>query len=60
MNDVVFGCENLLVIYLGALLILDGGMTIGMLFAFVAYKQQFVDKATRLVEKGRMASSCCR
>ena len=26
-------------------------MTIGMLFAFIAYKQQFVDKATRLVEK---------
>jgi ATP-binding cassette subfamily B protein RaxB len=51
MNDVVFGCENLLVIYLGALLILDQRMTIGMLFAFVAYKQQFVDKATRLVEK---------
>ena len=28
------------------------GMTIGMLFAFIAYKQQFIDKATRLVEKG--------
>ena len=26
-------------------------MTIGMLFAFVAYKQQFVDKAVRLIEK---------
>ncbi len=51
INDVVFGAENLLVIYLGALLILDGRMTIGMLFAFIAYKQQFVDKATRLVEK---------
>ena len=23
-----------------------------MLFAFIAYKQQFIDKATRLVEKG--------
>ncbi len=48
VNDVVFGGENLLVIYLGALLILDGRMTIGMLFAFVAYKQQFVDKADRV------------
>ena len=51
LNDVVFGCENLGVIYLGALAVLDGRMTIGMLFAFVAYKQQFVDKAVRLIEK---------
>lgn len=51
INDVVFGCENLAVVYLGALAVLDGRMTIGMLFAFVAYKQQFVDKAARLVEK---------
>jgi ATP-binding cassette subfamily B protein RaxB len=51
MNDVVFGVENLAVIYLGALAVLDGRMTIGMLFAFVAYKQQFVDKAVRLIEK---------
>jgi ATP-binding cassette subfamily B protein RaxB len=51
INDVVFGVENLTVIYLGALAVLDGRMTIGMLFAFVAYKQQFVDKAVRLIEK---------
>ena len=52
LNDAVFGLENLAVIYLGALAVLDSRMTIGMLFAFVAYKQQFIDKATRLVEKG--------
>jgi ATP-binding cassette subfamily B protein RaxB len=51
INDVVFGVENLAVIYFGALAVLDGRMTIGMLFAFVAYKQQFVDKAVRLIEK---------
>jgi len=52
LNDIVFGCENLAVVYLGALAALDGTMTIGMLFAFTAYKQQFIDKAVRLVEKG--------
>jgi len=52
LNDVVFGCENLAVVYLGALAALDGTMTIGMLFAFMSYKQQFIDKAVRLVEKG--------
>ncbi len=51
INDVVFGVENLAVIYLGALAVLDGRMTIGMLFAFVAYKQQFVDKAVNLIER---------
>lgn len=52
LNDAVFGIENLAVIYLGALAVLDSRMTIGMLFAFIAYKHQFIDKATRLVEKG--------
>jgi ATP-binding cassette subfamily B protein RaxB len=51
LNDLVFGCENLVVIYFGASAALDGSMTIGMLFAFIAYKQQFVDKSVRLVEK---------
>ncbi len=52
INDLVFGCENLAIVYLGALAALDGRMTIGMLFAFMSYKQQFIDKAVRLVEKG--------
>ena len=51
-SDLVFGVENVVTIYLGARLALDGTITIGMLFAFVAYKQQFLDKVARLVEKG--------
>jgi ATP-binding cassette, subfamily B, bacterial CvaB/MchF/RaxB len=50
-NEMVFGIENILVIYLGASAVLNGGMSIGMLFAFMAYKTQFVDKAARFVEK---------
>jgi ATP-binding cassette subfamily B protein RaxB len=50
-NDLVFGVENVLVIYLGASAVLNGGMSVGMLFAFMAYKTQFVDKAARFVEK---------
>lgn len=50
-NGILFGIENTIVIYLGALSILDAGMTIGMLFAFVAYKQHFVDKLIMLVER---------
>ena len=51
LNDLIFGLENLVVVSLGAHAALGGEMTVGMLFAFVSYKQQFVDKATRLVEK---------
>ena len=51
VNELVFGIENVLVIYLGASAVLNGGMSVGMLFAFMAYKMQFVDKAARFVEK---------
>jgi ATP-binding cassette, subfamily B, bacterial CvaB/MchF/RaxB len=50
-NEVVFGLENVVVVYLGALEVLDDHMTIGMLIALIAYKQQFIDKAVRLIEK---------
>ena len=51
-NDFIYSIENVVTIYLGARLALDGTITVGMLFAFMAYKQQFLDKVARLVEKG--------
>lgn len=50
-NGLLFGIENTLIVYLGALLVLDASLTIGMLFAFMAYKRQFIDKASMLVER---------
>jgi len=50
-NDAIFRLENVRVIYLGAQAALAGELTVGMLFAFISYKQQFVDKAARLVER---------
>jgi ATP-binding cassette, subfamily B, bacterial CvaB/MchF/RaxB len=50
-NELIFGLENVLIVYLGARAALAGEMTVGMLFAFISYKQQFVDKATRLIER---------
>jgi ATP-binding cassette, subfamily B, bacterial CvaB/MchF/RaxB len=52
LNDLLFGFENIAVIYLAARLAIDNTMTIGMIFAFMAYKMQFVDKSVQLVEKG--------
>lgn len=51
INRLLFGVENILVIYLAALLVLDGRFSVGMLFAFMAYKSQFMGKASALVEK---------
>ena len=52
LNDLLFGFENVLVVYLAARLALSNVLTIGMIFAFMAYKMQFVEKAVQLVEKG--------
>lgn len=58
-NTFIFGAENLLVLWLGAKLIMDGmtgggasagaGMTIGMLFAFISYKGQFSGRVSALI-----------
>ncbi|MDQ3261878.1 MAG: peptidase domain-containing ABC transporter [Pseudomonadota bacterium] len=52
LNGSLFGIENIAVIWLGAALVLDGGFSIGMLFAFIAYKQQFTTRVTSFIEKG--------
>lgn len=54
INSLLFGIENILVIYLCAKMITSGmgaaGFTIGMMFAFISYKQQFTSKAIALIE----------
>ena len=53
LNGLLFGIENVVTVWLGARLVLDGpGFTVGMLFAFVAYKTQFVQRVAALIEKG--------
>ena len=51
LNDVVFGLENVAVVYLGAGAVMDRRLSLGMLFAFVSYKQQLIERTVRLVEK---------
>jgi ABC-type protease/lipase transport system fused ATPase/permease subunit len=50
-NDVIFGLENIVVIYFAARLALDNVLTVGMIFAFISYKTSFTEKAVLLVEK---------
>lgn len=51
VNRLLFGLENIIVIYIAAKMVLGGGFSTGMLFAFVAYRTQFIDRMSRLVEK---------
>jgi len=51
LNDALFGLENVITIYLAARLALGNSLTIGMIFAFMSYKQHFTEKAVQLVEK---------
>jgi len=43
--------ERVLFVYLAISLALDARLSIGMLFAFQAYKQQFLDAGVRLIEQ---------
>lgn len=45
------GTENLLIVYLGALAVMDNTFSVGMLFAFVAYKSTFSGRITSLIDK---------
>ncbi|MBT1450292.1 peptidase domain-containing ABC transporter [Glaciecola sp. XM2] len=51
INKVLFGFENLLVIYLAAQLVMAQNFTVGMLFAFVSYKGRFIGSMSALIEK---------
>ncbi len=51
INGLLFGVENIIVIYLAATQVIDSLMTIGMLYAFMSYKSQFTNKASALVDK---------
>ena len=51
INELLFGVENVLVIYLGASMVLDGSFSIGMLYAFISYKTQFAQKTSTLIEQ---------
>lgn len=50
-NRILFGAENIFVVYLAATFVMQGSFSTGMLFAFMAYKQQFMSRAASLIEK---------
>jgi len=48
-NQFLFGIEGILIVYLAAQEVIAGAMTVGMLFAFMAYKSQFTGRMSSLI-----------
>ena len=51
LGQFLLAIERILFVYLAVTMAMNGTFTIGMIFAFQAYKQHFLDAATRLVEQ---------
>lgn len=50
-NTLIFGVENIVTIYLAITFIIEGsGFSVGMLFAYVAYKRQFIQKSVAFID----------
>lgn len=50
-NGLIFGLENILTIYLAISFVIEGsGFSVGMVFAYMAYKGQFIGKSAALVD----------
>jgi ATP-binding cassette subfamily B protein RaxB len=50
-HKLVFGLERIAIIWAGALLVMDHTFSVGMLFAFIAYKEQFATRVSGLIDK---------
>jgi ATP-binding cassette subfamily B protein RaxB len=50
-NTFLFHTERVIVIWMAALLVLDNRFSVGMLFAFISYKDQFSSRMASLVDK---------
>jgi ATP-binding cassette subfamily B protein RaxB len=51
LQKLLFGVERVAVIWVGALLVLDHRFSVGMLFAFLAYREQFALRVGALIDK---------
>lgn len=50
-QTLLFGIERIIVVWLAALLVLQNHFTAGMLFAFIAYREQFATRIAALIDK---------
>ncbi len=51
VNGILVALENALVLYLGAKLVMGNAFSVGMLIAFMSYKDQFVGRISGLIDQ---------
>ncbi len=51
LSQLVFGAERIAVIWIGALLAMQNVFSVGMLIAYLAYKDQFATRMSSLIDK---------
>ena len=52
-NLLIFGLENILTVWLAIGFVINGaGFSLGMVFAYLSYKTQFIQKAASLIDQG--------
>jgi ATP-binding cassette subfamily B protein RaxB len=52
LHRLLFGVERVAVVWVGALQVMDQRFSVGMLFAFIAFKEQFAQRVSALIDKG--------
>jgi ATP-binding cassette subfamily B protein RaxB len=50
-NSLLFGLLTIFIVWLGATRVLDGQFSVGLLVAFLAYKDQFLSRVSELINK---------
>ncbi|MBC7940185.1 MAG: peptidase domain-containing ABC transporter [Chitinophagaceae bacterium] len=51
LHRLLFGLERVAVIWIGALLVMETRLSVGMLFAFFAYRETFAQRVSALIDK---------
>jgi ATP-binding cassette, subfamily B, bacterial CvaB/MchF/RaxB len=52
-NNAIFGLESIVCVWLAITYVIEGsGFSVGMVFAYLAYKQQFMTNAAALIDQG--------
>lgn len=51
INGVLFGLENIFIVYFAAVSVMESTMSVGMLFAFMSYKTRFISSSDNLITK---------
>ena len=50
-NALIFGIESIIVVWMGALLVMEGKFSVGMLYAFLGFKLVFLGRINNLIDK---------